>query len=301
MNKLVYIFVFIFANLAIAQTVIEVQSDTDYVFIGDIINVDLAVRSNAELVWPDIPEVVAPLEVQYLGEIDTLQSENTTLYQQRVTLQSFDTGIFVMPTLPFVSLAGDTFYSDSLAIAFLAVPLDTTNAIFDIKQPREVPFNFAEAQVYIWGGLALILLIVLMVYLIKKFTKKSTKKSVPIVLVPCEIEANEALKQLELKEYITKGLIKPHYIELTDILRRYFDREFYIDTQESTTYETVSLLKAKELDKHLILQIEELLEEADLVKFAKGVPDTRTSTNYMAKSFEIVNKCHAMKVEVKDV
>lgn len=289
------------ANLAVAQTEITIQTDTDYVFIGDIINVDLAIESNEQLIWPDISALIAPLEIQSLGKIDTLKTGNISLYHQRLSIQSFDTVSFVLPSLAFISLAGDTFYSDSIAMAFLEVPLDTTNAIFDIKEPREVPFNFAEAQPYIWSGLAFLLLLGFILFLFKKLSNKTSKKRKEIILIPCEIEASEALKQLESKDYITNGLVKSHYVELTEILRHYFDREFEIDTLESTTEETIVLLKEKELDRILIEQISTLLVEADLVKFAKSSPDSRTSNNYMTKSFEIVENCHKMKTEVKDV
>tara|TARA_B110000211_G_scaffold59344_1_gene66512 strand:- start:8319 stop:9194 length:876 start_codon:yes stop_codon:yes gene_type:complete len=289
------------ANLAVAQTEITIQTDTDYVFIGDIINVDLAIESNEQLIWPDISALIAPLEIQSLGKIDTLKTGNISLYHQRLSIQSFDTVSFVLPSLAFISLAGDTFYSDSIAMAFLEVPLDTTNAIFDIKEPREVPFNFAEAQPYIWSGLAFLLLLGFILFLFKKLSNKTSKKRKEIILIPCEIEASEALKQLESKDYITNGLVKTHYVELTEILRHYFDREFEIDTLESTTEETIVLLKEKELDRILIEQISTLLVEADLVKFAKSSPDSRISNNYMTKSFEIVENCHKMKTEVKDV
>ena len=301
MNRLLYIFVFLCANLVIAQTEISIKTDTNYVFIGDIINIDLAVQSNDKLIWPEIETLIAPLEVQSLEDIDTLRTENATIYRQRVAVQSFDTGRFVLPSLAFTSLGGDTFYSDSIAMVFLEVPLDTTNAIFDIKQPREVPFNFSEAQPYIWGGLAFLLLFILIFFLIKKFSNKTAEKVEKIMLIPCEIEANEALKQLELKEYITKGLVKAHYVELTEILRHYFDREFELDTLESTTDETMALLKEARLEPKLQQQIGDLLVEADLVKFAKSSPDSRTSNNYMTKSFDIVENCHKMKTEVKDV
>ncbi|MEZ7838062.1 MAG: hypothetical protein QMB13_01935 [Flavobacteriales bacterium] len=301
MNRLLYIFVFMWANLAVAQTEITIQTDTDYVFIGDIINVDLAIESNEQLIWPDISALIAPLEIQSLGKIDTLKTGNISLYHQRLSIQSFDTVSFVLPSLAFISLAEDTFYSDSIAMAFLEVPLDTTNAIFDIKEPREVPFNFAEAQPYIWSGLAFLLLLGFILFLFKKLSNKTSKKRKEIILIPCEIEASEALKQLESKDYITNGLVKSHYVELTEILRHYFDREFEIDTLESTTEETIELLKEKELDRILIEQISTLLVEADLVKFAKSSPDSRTSNNYMTKSFEIVENCHKMKTEVKDV
>jgi hypothetical protein len=284
-----------------AQTKITVATDTNFVFIGDVINLDLLVQSNDPLIWPDLEESLVPLEIQDFGKIDTSLNASSTLYKQRIAIQSFDTGRFVLPSLAFTSLKGDTFFSDSLAIAFLEVPLDTTNAIFDIKQPRQVPFNFAEAQPYIWGSLALLLLLALILYLVKKFSKKSSIKEEEIILIPCEIEAEEALTKLQAKEYISKGLVKIHYVELTEILRRYFDREFEIDSLESTTEETLALLKNTKLAPKFILSINELLEEADLVKFAKSNPDERTSNNYMKFSFTIIENCHKTKMEVKDV
>ena len=284
-----------------AQTKITVGTDTNFVFIGDVITLELQVQSNESLVWPDFEASLVPLEIQNHGKIDTSINANTTLYKQRITIQSFDTGRFVLPSLAFTSLQGDTFYSDSLAIAFLEVTLDTTNVIFDIKKPREVPFNFAEAQLYIWGSLALLLLLVLILFLVKNFSKKSIVKEEEIIIIPCEIEAVDALTKLQAKDYISKGLVKIHYVELTEILRRYFDREFEIDSLESTTEETLALLKNTKLEPKFILSINELLEEADLVKFAKSSPDERTSNNYMNFSFTVIENCHNTKMEVLDV
>ena len=301
MNTLTYILALFCVTLAVAQTNITVSTDTQYVFIGDVINVDLSVQSNDKLIWPDLDVSLAPLEIQNLGAVDTVSSENSTLYKQRFAVQSFDTGRFVLPSLAFITMQGDSFYSDSIAIAFLEVPLDTTNAIFDIKQPREVPFNFAEAQPYIWGGFGLLLLIALVYFFIRKFAKNPTTKEEVVVLIPCEIEAQEALQNLKSKAYIEKGLVKNHYVELTEILRHYFDRQFEIDTLESTTDETLALLKDHNLEAKLLEQITDLLVEADLVKFAKSTPDTRTSNNYMERSFTIVEACHQMKKEEGNV
>ena len=301
MNRFTYILAFFCVTFAVAQTNITITTDTQYVFIGDIINVDLLVQSNEEIIWPEIEEDFAPLEINDLGWIDTTQSANSIMYRQKIAVQSFDTGRFVLPSLAFNTMQGDSFYSDSIAIAFLEVPLDTTNAIFDIKQPREVPFNFAEAQPYIWGGLGLLLLLVLIYFLIRKFANKPTVKEELIVQIPCEIEAREALEKLQVKAYVEKGLVKNHYVELTEILRHYFDREFDIDTLESTTDETLTLLKKHKLEPKLLSQITDLLVEADLVKFAKSTPDIRTSNNYMDRSFSIVEACHQMKKEENDV
>ena len=300
MNRLFYILFFCAFTVGLAQTQIAVKSDTNYVFIGDVIHVDLYVATDQNLIWPAIAELVEPLEVQDFGEIDTTKKSNKFLYHQRIALQSFDSGRFKMPSLAVDSLQGDTFFSDSLVLAFLAVPLDTTNAIFDIKQPVDVPFDFAEAQPYILAFLAFLTLVILLIYLVRRFWKKAPTVVPEVELVPCEIEAKEALTKLEAKGYLAKGKVKTHYVELTEILRHYFDREFEIDTLESTTEETIGLLKGAQVNPDIVKQIAALLEQADLVKFAKSNPDLRTSSNFMSQSFSIVAMCHEMKMEVTD-
>ena len=200
-----------------------------------------------------------------------------------------------------MNFKGDTFYSDSLFFSFLAVPLDTTNAIFDIKSPKKVPFNFAEAKPYIYGFVGFILLCLLVFYLIQRFKKNDTDIEEVVELIPCEIEAINALKNLESQSLCEKGFVKDHYVQLTTILRRYFDREYDIDTLESTTDETVEALTMLKLDAKLVDDISNLLREADYVKFAKSKPDTKTNNAFMQNSYSIVEDCHKLKEEVEDV
>lgn len=301
MNRFLYIITWFISVHTYAQTEVMVEADTNQTFIGDIININLKVSGNEQILWPDIEDAIRPLEVQKIGSIDTSFVRNQNLYSQNISIQQFDTGRFVLPELPFVSLNGDTFYSDSLALAFLAVPLDTTNAIFDIKKPRKVPFNFAEAKPYIYGFISLILLIVLLYYLIRKIQKKDKKIEELIELIPCEIEAITALKKLETEALCEKGSVKEHYIQLTEILRKYFDREYTIDSLESTTDETIELLEEIKLDKVLLKEISNLLIEADFVKFAKSKPDSKTNAAFMSKSYAIVENCHKFKEEAQDV
>jgi hypothetical protein len=82
---------------------------------------------------------------------------------------------------------------------------------------------------------------------------------------------------LELQRLKNKGLLeerktKEFYSELSDILRRYLDRRFGLQTLEATTSETVRILREKEFDGLLLPVVKGFLEETDLVKFAKYVP-----------------------------
>jgi len=301
LKRLLYICIALISSMSFAQTEISIQADTNLAWIGDVINITLKVETDEQIIWPELEEGIAPLELQKVNSIDSSFVRGKEVYTQSFAVQQFDTGLFVLSCLPFITTNGDTFYSDSLAFAFLAVPLDTTNAVFDIKVPVAVPFNFEEAKPYIYGFIGLIALIVLLYYLIQKINKRDKTIEEVIELIPCEIEAMDSLKNLESDGLCEKGLVKEHYVRLTEILRNYFDREYAIDTLESTTDETLDLLKESKVDKVIIEQISTLLIEADLVKFAKSNPDNRTNTSFMNHSYDIVNDCHQMKKEEEDV
>ena len=301
MKRYLYIFAFLISFFSLAQTEVKISSDTNQVYIGDIINVNIQVHSTEQILWPDIEEVISLLEIQNSSSIDSSIVKSRNMYSQDVAVQQFDTGHFVLPQLPFMNLKGDTFYSDSLIFSFLPVPLDTTNAVFDIKAPKNVPFIFAEAKPYIYGFVGFICLSLLVYYLIRRFKKKDTAIEEVVELIPCEIEAINALKNLESQSLCEKGLVKDYYVQLTTILRRYFDREYEIDTLESTTDETIEALTILKLDAKLVSCISELLTKADYVKFAKSKPDTKTNNAFMRESYSIVEECHKLKEEVRDV
>jgi hypothetical protein len=86
------------------------------------------------------------------------------------------------------------------------------------------------------------------------------------------------LNNLEKKELWQKGEIKAYYSELTDIARNYIEEAIQIPAMESTTSELIeglrkaSLKKKMTLSKETIENLEQVLRQADLVKFAKSKP-----------------------------
>lgn len=302
MNPFFYIGIFFISAFNYAQTKVDVSVDTNKVLVGDVIQMDVLVESDTQVLWPDIPALITPVEVQSFSEIDSVLTSKKHSYHQNFSIQHFDTGEFVLPQIPFVSSNGDTFYSDSVDISFVPVLLDTTNAFFDIKPPEEVPFNFSEAKPFIFVSLIILLSIILAYYLIQKFRNRNLVFQEEVIdLTPCDILALEALKELELLGLCESGEVKSHYVQLTEILRVFFDREYQLDTIESTTEEIVELLKSKNIDKSLRNDIRSLLEEADLVKFAKRNPDNFINDQFMKTSYRIVQDCHKMNGGEEDV
>ena len=301
MKRFLYILTFLFSALTFAQTEIYVSADTNQALIGDIIRINVKVNNANDIFWPNIEEEIKPLELQLSSSIDTLTKNGSSTYIQDFTIQSFDTGRFVLPSLEFINTEGDTFYSDSLSFAFLSVALDTTKAVYDIKAPVAVPFNFEEAKPYIYGLLALIALIIIIYSLIQKMSGKTILKEDIAIVIPCEVTAIKALKKLQRAKLCDKGEVKEHYVRLTEILRTYFDEEFSIETIESTSDETIELLKTANVETVLLDQITALLTEADLVKFAKSNPDSRTNDIFMKQSFIFIKDCRKMKEEGDNV
>ena len=87
-----------------------------------------------------------------------------------------------------------------------------------------------------------------------------------------EDEALIRLNRLFDSDLIRRGEIKQYFLELSEILRRYLERRFEILAVESTTSEILRDLREKEVSRTILDKIQEVMEVADLVKFAKRKP-----------------------------
>lgn len=80
------------------------------------------------------------------------------------------------------------------------------------------------------------------------------------------------LSRLREEQLCEQGLQKEYYTRLTDILREYLDRRFGINAMEMTSTQIRQALnssKGEIMSKELV---EQVLEIADFVKFAKAQP-----------------------------
>ena len=96
------------------------------------------------------------------------------------------------------------------------------------------------------------------------------------------------LNKLFDSDYVRRGKIKEYYLQLSEILRNYLERRFQILAIESTTHEILRDLSGKEIDRPLRDLLKEVLEAADLAKFAKWNPDPPQIILLNQKSKQIV-------------
>jgi hypothetical protein len=90
---------------------------------------------------------------------------------------------------------------------------------------------------------------------------------------PAETTARRALEILLAKNLVEQGMVKLFYIELSDIARRYIEGRFRIPALDLTTAELLPELRRISEVRPLYADIRSFLDDSDLVKFAKYVPD----------------------------
>ena len=106
--------------------------------------------------------------------------------------------------------------------------------------------------------------------------------------IPAHIFALEALKQLDREKVWQSGEVKLYYVRLTEILRKYIERRFFIDALEMTTGEIVEAMEKRKMSEEYIESVKNTLTLADLAKFAKHKPLPDEHANAMTKSVEFV-------------
>jgi hypothetical protein len=216
------------------------------------------------------------LEVIQSYKIDTVKIGARYELIKKYGLTQFDSGKYMIPRIPVV-INGKKVFSDSIKVEVNDVKVDTLKQkMYDIKDITKVESPMGTWWIYVLMGLV----IAVAGFFIYKFIKKiQTKEKVEVIVFKTPIEkATTLLQQLESKELWQKGEIKHYYSELTDIARNYIEEEIHIPAMESTTSELIEGLRrtAKQqklkLSNETVENLEKVLKQADLVKFAKVKP-----------------------------
>ena len=216
------------------------------------------------------------LEVIQSYKMDTVKKGARYELIKKYGLTQFDSGQYLIPRIPVV-INGKPIFSDSIKVEVNAVKVDTLKQkMYDIKDIAQVESPIGNWWIYV---LILLAIAVLGFFIYKYIKKRQSEPKVEEVVYKSPIEkATTLLQQLEKKELWQKGEIKHYYSELTDIARNYIEEEIHIPAMESTTSELIEGLRKASKQKKLKLSnetvenLEKVLKQADLVKFAKVKP-----------------------------
>lgn len=271
-KKLVYIILLVgFIGLA-QENAVSIETDTTTIKIGEQIQYKIGVNKISNVVFPKLQlDSLGKVEVIESLPIDTLKNR----LQKKYLLTSFDSGRYVVPK-QLVLINNKQFFTDSILVNVATVKVDTLKQkMFPIKSIKKEPKTFDDYKYLLWWIIPILILLAVVLYFI--FRKKEKKEAPKVYIAPIN-EALQRLKKLDEKQLLQQNKIKIYYSELTDIVRTYIEKDIHIPALESTTNELIETINDFNessklgISKETIQQLKEVLQSADLVKFAKSKP-----------------------------
>ncbi len=264
---------------------VSAQPDSSLMVIGGQMNLTLEVSQPPNLIvaFPQFTDTITKnIEiVEAFPRDTTVASDNYLSIKQVYRITSFDSGLHYIPPMAF-ELASEQMKEKRTTrpIGIMVVnpfeEVDPQKGITDIKQPIDTPFSLAELLRFLpWivGGLLMGLLLTGLIYWLvyRKNPLKVILKEKP--KEPAHVIALRQLEKIKKEKIWQKGQIKRFYSDVTDTLRRYLENRYGIDAPEQTTAEILQSLRQVELpDEQVAKKIKQVLELADLVKFARFEP-----------------------------
>jgi len=274
MKLKLYIFLFFTTSLFAQKVTTSIDSTQKKIGAEFKLTLKTEVDTLTKVSFPN-PQFIGNLEVIQSYKIDTIEKGSRHELIKKYGLTQFDSGRYFIARLP-IMINGKLVFSDSLNVEVKDVVVDTLKQkMYDIKD-----ISPEKSQSYWWIYLlGLLALAVAGVLLYRYFKNRPRKEKQLVVEYKTPIEkATSLLQQLEQKELWQNGEIKSYYSELTDIARNYIEEEIHIPAMESTTSELIEALrraakqKKLKLSNEIVVNLEKVLKQADLVKFAKSQP-----------------------------
>jgi hypothetical protein len=306
-QKLKHILLAFIAVLAISPAFAQVYSasakiDSSKIHIGGQTNLQLKVFVPADVMaqkekfvqWPVFTDTIASkIEIVEAGKIDTSLSADKKTYHltQNFIITSFDSGFWVIPPFRFLR-DGDSakfFETQAMLLEVATVPVDTTEAIRDIKEPIEVPYTLAEALPYIIGFAAIL---ALGIFLIRYFRRKKHQPAIVLEkepALPPHVIAIQKLEQIKDQKLWQAGQVKDYHSAITEVVRIYLEDRFKINALEQTSDEIILSCRSLPIEAEPKMKLQQMLKLADLVKFAKVLPLPNENELSIAHAIEFVS------------
>jgi hypothetical protein len=219
---------------------------------------------------------------------------NRYSYNDTLRAVFWDPGVYVLGHPSIILKNGTPANIQELEVSPLFVEFpnivnqDTTQQILPIAPIIEEPRTWED---FIWILYILIplLIIGLLVWYIIRSKQAPQPKLTTIIKKPAHIIASDKLSTLRQQALWETGEIKKYQTELTYIIREYLENRFDIKALESTTDQIVKSLKDKDFSLSHENSLREILQMADLVKFAKANPPADLHESFLNTAEGFVN------------
>ena len=302
MKRILYFILTLFVLPTLHAQEVKVATSTKNIKIGEQIEYKISVQAPADavVIFPE-GQTFGALEMVKTNPTDTLKDAGKFRLEKAYYLTQFDEGKYTIPQQK-IQISHKDFYTDSLLVEVHNVAVDTLKQpLYDAKPIVEVT-SPSSSHLWLWivlGIVALLLTAAALYFFVfrkKKLSAEEERKKLP----PFE-RAIQDLKDLQNSKYLIESQHKAYYTRLTDIVKEYLEDEVHILAKESTTDELLAKINNLQktgklyLSTETINNLKRVLQNADLVKFAKSKPsdnnaeyDRETIENVVIKTKEAI-------------
>lgn len=280
-----------------------VTADTGASTVGDSVTLRFRIRLHErDQPLDSIPRVVGALPpgVRVLS-VEKLSRSPGRLYDGSAKVAFYRPGRRPVPVfgLPFMRIVEGvsraTLPSDSAFVEVRAVLPGAGNpALKDIKELEERPMSLQR-----WLALAAALIAATGLYL--RFRRKNSAETLVVepeptteLMAPSAYDvALERLNRVEEEHWPDRGRVALHYEGVAQTLRQYLEDAHEIGALERTTSELMWAMPPHLGKGGLRDRCQEILTEADLVKFAEVRPSEAAASDFLARARHLLGAWHA--------
>jgi hypothetical protein len=274
------------AFVSVQSSVIFTSLSSDSLTVGDRIqlSVGLIVPKGAQVIPPPTEQGFGKLVVKdWMTEKAEKSNADSVTFKYLLTV--YDAEPCSLQSLPYAVTADgktDTLKTSTIPLRIGSVIPPNPSETLDIKDIKPLEKAGTPSYLWLWLLIGLTIIIAAILLIRRWLLGKSKPKPEPPPPPPYE-EAIEALKVLEAKQYLLKGMIKQHVFELSDIFKRYLERRFEVNAAEFTTEEMLDWIKKSSLERPVKNRADWFFQQTDPVKFAKLIPDEDTIARFLAE------------------
>ena len=280
---LIFLFILGACNIDSRNPNISFETIPKKAKIGYPINHKVTINDLGEIftlnsvVWEDSSAWLSDSSKVFItkSQVDTLS--NSILLNYQITY--WDSGNVVIPPLyaflSFPDSSEATILKTDTSYVYISSILDTTmTTVLPDKSIKEIKFPIERLRLFAYFILASLILFVIYLFSSrndKRFSKKKFFNFNP------KSKAIKEVEEIDLE--IDSG---EFFIKISDILRKYFQNNFYIISFEMTSAELKDFFKDKDLNN--------LLDRIDQVKFAQKTSSKKEKDDILKLLKKVIRK-----------
>jgi len=283
---------------------IDAKIDSLRILIGQQAHITLqvSVPSGTNVILPQINDtIISGIEVLNVSKLDSLWLNNkqSLTLKQVYTVTSFDSALYYIP--PFEVQHDTTIYkSNSLALQVLTIPVDTIHKdkFFGPKENMSLAYGWVDWKPVVYLIIAFIVLVILLILIYRSY--RDNKPIIRMVKVEPKLPPHEQaindLKKIIIPNESEAKVAKEYYTQVTGAVRVYLCERYSFNAMEMTSSEIIEELVSR-CNKEQLDELRDLFGMADLVKFAKWLPEKRELSHHLDTACEFVDETKVEKSE----